>query len=293
MGSLADPGVAGSGLRDAFDRDGVVLARGALDQHEMDLLEECYETHFNADKLLAERMYGDDKDEIYFLTDNTIRASARYQRLMTETRIADIAQDLFGGHDTYYYLEQMWKKQGGARRTAWHQDTAYIPFSGPGLLILWIPLEPLASENVLEVIRGSHRQTLFNAPMYDPNDHTEPLYDERELPRIPNIESEREKWDIFSTPMQRGDVLAFHPGCIHGGAPTQPGQVRRSYTFRFFSDEAYYSPLPGKRDLGENRFSNQRQDTDDRIVLKGFEALKPGDPLCNSMEWERVRSAAA
>ncbi|MCB2049820.1 MAG: phytanoyl-CoA dioxygenase family protein [Novosphingobium sp.] len=274
-----------------FDEDGVVLIPGALNEAEMSLLEQCYESHFNADKQLAERMYGDGKDEIYFLTDNTIRAGERYQRLMAETRIADIAQDLFGGHDTYYYLEQMWNKTGGARRTAWHQDTAYIPFKGPGLVIFWIPLEPLYAENVLEVIRRSHKQTLFNAPMYDPKDHTEPLYDERDLPRIPNIENEREKWDIFSTPMQRGDVLAFHPGCIHGGAPTRPDQVRRSYTFRFFSDEAWFSPLPGKRDLGQNRFSNQRQDTDDRIVLKGFEQLKPGDLLCQSNEWERVRAA--
>lgn len=85
----------------AFDTDGVVLARSALDAIEMDLLEECYEAHFNADKQLAERMYGDGQDEIYFLTDNTIRASERYQRLMSQTRIADIAQELFGGHDTY------------------------------------------------------------------------------------------------------------------------------------------------------------------------------------------------
>lgn len=274
-----------------FADDGVVLIPNALNEQEMALLETCYESHFNADKQLAERMYGDGKDEIYFLTDNTIRRSERYQRLMAETRLADIARDLFGGHETYYYLEQMWKKTGGARRTAWHQDTSYIPFYGPGLLILWIPLDKLEAENVLEVVRKSHKGTLFNASMYDPEDFTAPLYDEKDLPRLPDIESEREKWDIHSTSMKRGDVLAFHPGCLHGGAPTKPDQVRRSYTFRFFSDEAYFSPLPGKRDLGKNRFSNQRQDTDDRVVMKGFERLNPGDPLCKSDEWERVRNA--
>ena len=276
-----------------FADDGVVLIPEALDEREMALLEACYESHFNADKKLAERMYGDGKDEIYFLTDNTIRSSERYQRLMAETRIADIARDLFDGHDTYYYLEQMWNKTGGARRTAWHQDTSYIPFSGPGLLILWIPLDPLDAENVLEVVRKSHKGTLFNASMYDPEDVTAPLYDERDLPRLPNIEAEREQWDIHSTSMKRGDVLAFHPGCLHGGAPTKPDQVRRSYTFRFFSDEAWFSPLPGKRDLGKNRFSNQRQATDDRVVMKGFDQLVPGDPLCRSDEWECVRPALA
>lgn len=282
-----------SDYADSFAEEGVVLVPGALDEREMTLLEECYESHFNSEKQVAERMYGDGKDEIYFLTDNTIRSSERYQRLMAETRIADIARDLFAGHDTYYYLEQMWNKTGGARRTAWHQDTSYLPFHGPGLVIFWIPLEPLDAENVLEVVRKSHNGTLYNASMYDPTDVTAPLYDERDLPRLPHIEDNREKWDIFSTSMKRGDVLALHPGCLHGGGPTKPDQVRRSYTFRFFSDEAYFRPLPGKRDLGENTYSNQRQDTDDRVVLKGFEQLEPGDPLCKSKEWECVRKATA
>lgn len=275
----------------AFDSDGVVLLRDALDEREMGLLEKAYEDHFAESKQLAENMYGDGKDEIYFLTDNTLRKSERYQRLINETRLADIAQGLFRGHPTYYYLEQMWKKAGGSRRTAWHQDTSYIPFKGPGLLILWIPLSDLDAENVLEVVRGSHRKTLYNASMYDPEDFTAPLYDEAALPRLPDIEAEREKWDIFSTSMKRGDVLALHPGCLHGGAPTKPDQLRRSYTFRLFSDDAYFSPLPENRDLGENKFSNQRQDTDDRIVLKGFECLEPGDPLCKSPEWEKVRES--
>jgi len=277
-------------LADAFERDGVVLVRDALDEAEMALLERSYEDHFNARKAIAERMYGDDKDEIYFLTENTIKAEERYQRLMRETRIADIARDLFRGHDVYYFLEQMWKKTGGARRTAWHQDTAYLPMQGTGLVIFWIPLDPLDAANVLEVIPGSHRSTLWNAPKYDPTDFTAPLYDEQFLPRIPDIESERAKWTIFSTAMKRGDVLAFHPGCLHGGAPTLPGQTRRSYTFRFFSDDAFYAPLPPKKGYdSEDPFARQRQETEDRTSLAGFACLKPGDPLSRSPEWPRIR----
>ena len=274
---------------EAFEKDGVVMIPDALDAREMDMLEAAWESHFAESEAIAERMYGDGKDEIYFLTDNTIDANDRYQRLMRDTRVADIAQGLFGGHDTYYFLEQMWKKTGGARRTAWHQDTSYLPFTGPGLLILWIPLDTLNARNVLEVVRGSHRKTLYNASLYDPTDVTAPLYDEADLPRLPDIESERDRWDIFSTAMKRGDVLAFHPGCLHGGAPTEPDQLRRSYTFRMFSDEAFYTPLPTKRDLGENKFSDQRQDTDERIVLKGFDELSPGDPLCRSSWWKKIR----
>lgn len=272
---------------DEFEKNGVVCIHGALDAKEMNLLEEAYEEHFSRAKSMAEVMYGDGKDEIYFLTDNTLENSPYYQKIIENTRLADIVQSLFRGEDVYYYLEQMWNKQPGARRTAWHQDTSYLPFSGSGLIILWIPLQDLDAENVLEVVRCSHKGPLYNASMYDPKDVTAPLYDEKFLPRLPNIESERDKWNIFSTAMSRGDVPAFHHGCLHGGAPTKANQVRRSYTFRFFSPSALYSPLPEKRDLGDSEFSNQRQDTDDRIVLKGFEELNPGDSLSKSSAWKK------
>lgn len=271
-----------------FNRDGVTVIRDALDPREMDLLESAWESHFNEAKDIAEVMYGDGKDEIHFLTENTIRTHPRYQKLMRETRIPQWASRLFNGHDVYYYLEQMWNKTGGARRTAWHQDTSYLPFAGPGFLIFWIPLDDLEAQNVLEVVRGSHQGTLYNATLYDPTDVTAPLYDEKDLPRLPDIEANRDKFDIHSTPMKRGDVLAFHPGCLHGGAPTKHGQHRRSYTFRLFSDEAYYSPLPTKRDLGTNKFSNQRQDTDDRVVMAGFDSLKPGQPIYEAGTWPRI-----
>ncbi|MCK9503757.1 MAG: phytanoyl-CoA dioxygenase family protein [Porticoccaceae bacterium] len=271
-----------------FEDEGVVCIPSALNSDEMNLLEEAYEEHFNRAKSIAEVMYGDGKDEIYFLTDNTLENSPYYQKIIKETRLADIVQDLFRGEDVYYHLEQMWNKQGGARRTAWHQDTAYLPFSGSGLIILWIPLEDLDAENVLEVVRGSHKSTLYNASLYDPKDVTAPLYDEKYLPRLPDIEKERNKWNIFSTAMKRGDVLALHPGCLHGGASTKSGKIRRSYTFRFFSPSAIYTPLPENIDLDHNEFSNQRQDTDERIVLKGFDELSPGDSLSKSSAWKKL-----
>ena len=62
---------------EAFDRDGVVMIPGALDAGDMDMLEKAWESHFSESHTIAERMYGDGKDEMYFLTDNTIRANDR------------------------------------------------------------------------------------------------------------------------------------------------------------------------------------------------------------------------
>ena len=207
-------------------------------------------------------------------------------RLIRESPIADIAWGLFRGQDVWYWSEQAWLKQGGyAPRTPWHQDTAYIPFAGPSFANLWIPLDSLPAENVLEVVRGSHRGTLYNGTTFERGNDTAPLFDERDRPRLPEIEAERERWDIFSTDLNRGDILVLHPGCLHGGAPTYPGQRRRAMSFRFFSNDVVYQPMPKFR--GED-LAHTQEDRKDKLV-PGMEKLSPGDPIYRTGAYRQIR----
>src|SRR5260370_17178352 len=77
---------------------------------------------------------------------------------------------------------------------------------------------------------------------FDADDDTAPLYQDGTLPRLPNIEAERDRWDIVSWAVEPGDVLVFHPGMLHGGAPTLPSQRRRTLSLRFFGDDAIHAP---------------------------------------------------
>src|SRR3546814_13636133 len=93
----------------------------------------------------------------------------------------------------------------------------------------------------LEVVSRSHR-----GPMYkpvNPMKPTEPFFDVGSPP-VPDIDSDRTRWDIVSFDTQPGAVLIFHPQMLHGGAPMVSGQRRRTVTLNVFGPEARSRPRP-------------------------------------------------
>ena len=47
---------------------------------------------------------------------------------------------------------------------------------------------------------------MYDGSRFDPNDDTAPIYGDGSLPRLPNIETERSRWDIVSWGVEPGDV---------------------------------------------------------------------------------------
>jgi uncharacterized protein (TIGR02246 family) len=134
----------------------------------------------------------------------------RYERLLADSPLAPLVTRLWGDDEIWFMYEQVFLKEGGEnRRTPWHQDAPYLSVEGEHLAVAWISLDPVAKEDSLEFVRGSHRATLYNTSAFDPDDETAPIYDG--LPRLPDIERDRSQWDIVSWGTQPGDVLVFHP----------------------------------------------------------------------------------
>jgi ectoine hydroxylase-related dioxygenase (phytanoyl-CoA dioxygenase family) len=96
--------------------------------------------------------------------------------------------------------------------------------------------------------------------------------------RLPNIEAERARWDIVSWAVEPGDVLVFHPGMLHGGAPTSPGSRRRTLSLSL-ATMRFYTPR-SKGVLDEVRPERSRTTDEPRSVfLQLPETLNAGDPL--------------
>jgi ectoine hydroxylase-related dioxygenase (phytanoyl-CoA dioxygenase family) len=191
-----------------------------------------------------------------------------FQRLLYDSPLADVAMTLFGTDRVWLLFDHVFVKDGGdCQRTPWHQDLTYWPVAGEMLASMWITLDPIPKHECLEYIRGSHRQTLYDG--FDPprsgEDPTLPFYGQG-FPRLPNIEAEREKWDIVSWDITPGDVIIFHPGVLHGGGPTSEGRRRRTLSVRFFGEDVVFAERPRTRPTAPR--------------TPGLELLlKPGDPL--------------
>jgi ectoine hydroxylase-related dioxygenase (phytanoyl-CoA dioxygenase family) len=259
-----------------FRDDGVVFIPRALDDAALGLALEAYEWSLNNPSPAAAQFPQNKPGRFYQDLANP-RAIAAYRRLLAESPAADIAAALWGGRDVWFMYEQVFLKEGGeARRTPWHQDSSYLPIEGRMIAVMWITFEPVAKEDSLEFVRGSHRGILYDGSRFDPADDTAPLYGDGSMPRLPAIEADRSRFDIVSWAVAPGDVLVFHPAMLHGGAPTHAGRRRRTLSLRFFGDDAIYAP---RLALSGDRARSRADDPEASVFSRLPAALKPGTPL--------------
>lgn len=188
-----------------------------------------------------------------------------YRMLMRDSPLVELIAELMRTKELRMLYEQIFLKQGGlSRRTPWHQDMTYFPAAGRQVCAAWITLDPVNASQSLEFVRSSHNGPLYAGMTWDPNDETTPFYADWE--RLPDIEADRDSYDIVSFDTEPGDVLVFHPSILHGGGASE-GQ-RRALSIRFFGDDVVYEERPGGRSAPP---------------FPGLEATcKPGAPLRSS-----------
>jgi hypothetical protein len=268
-----------------FRRDGAVFLKGCLDERAVGLVQAAYDWKLANPGPSAQRYYPDSGATFLQASGDSVD-QPDFSRMLKESPIAGIVADLFGSGDVWFIGEQLFLKEGGgptavARRTPWHQDSSYLPFEGEKIAVVWIPLDPVPRAAALEIVRGSHKGTTYNGSLFHPKDDTVPLYKGDPLPRLPDIEAQRDKWDdrIISWASEPGDVLIFHTASLHGGGATLPGTRRRSLTLRFVGDDVARVARPKRRPE-----PGAATTTDDNDPPRGdrFERLPLGAPLWRS-----------
>jgi len=136
------------------------------------------------------------------------------------------------------------KSPNTPQRTTFHQDYAYFQIEGSKCCIVWIPLDPADSENgTMEYVRGSHHWQEIYAPnvFIGQSPHPYSPYD-----RLPDIEGERDKYDIVSFDVKPGDVIVHHVMTIHGsGGNASSDRIRRALSLRYCGDDITYCDRPG------------------------------------------------
>jgi ectoine hydroxylase-related dioxygenase (phytanoyl-CoA dioxygenase family) len=226
-------------VNEALARDGVVHLPGALSPDAVATLEAAFGWSVEHPSPAAVRFYPDESATFFEDTGGNHLEAAR------STGIVEIVRDLWGVDDVWYFGEQLFLKEGGSsRRTPWHQDTSYLRILGTQMIAVWVTLDPLPREHALEFVRGSHLGTLFNGSAFAAHDDTAPLYKQSLLPRLPDIQAERDSFDIVSWPIEPGDLVVFHLGILHGGAGTEPGLRRRTLSLRFLGPDVVFDGRP-------------------------------------------------
>ena len=130
------------------------------------------------------------------------------------------------------------KEPGTRQRTPWHQDQPYYNVGGLDNCSLWLPVDPVDRESTVEFVAGSHR-----GPWLMPRtfmDGQARWFPEGGLQELPDIEAERDAFEILAWELEPGDAVFFHMLTLHaaGGATRR----RRAFSVRFLGDDATHVP---------------------------------------------------
>jgi ectoine hydroxylase-related dioxygenase (phytanoyl-CoA dioxygenase family) len=278
--SIAGP--AKHPLFNQFREDGAVLLKGALDAREVQLVEDVFNYRLKNRTPKAEYYYKETGTTFFGDTTHIESWSSReFQELLFSSGLGALAGSFFSTEDVWFFYESIIWKEGAvaAPRGQWHQDLSYIPAVGGDFIRFWISLDPVPKENSLEFIRGSHKGPLYidsqsRGPQGGLSDAMAAVR-KNSLPATPEIEAERKNWDIISWAVEPGDIVAFHPGTLHGGAPTYPGARRRTLALVFYGDDLRFTPRAAVGvpvgELDADSLSDGRPNP--------FRNLKKGDPF--------------
>ena len=233
-------------LRKAYRDDGVVFVRRALDVRALADAQAAYDWSL-ANPGPAASTFKQHSDATFYQDLYNPGCVAAYRAMLEASPLPRLIADIWQTPDVWFMYEQVFLKEGGmSRRTPWHQDSSYLTVAGDDLAVAWITFDAVGAADSLEFVRGSHKGPLFNGSRFELDDDTAPLHPTSDMPRLPDIEADRDRYDIVSFAVEPGDLVLFHPAMLHGGAPTHPGQRRRTLTLRFFGERCFYDERPGR-----------------------------------------------
>lgn len=264
-----------AGHREAYERDGVALIRGAFDSSWINLLNaglrriqnmrptETYglpdkflrdDLRLNAE-ILANKSEDAQRRSLYteqaqgFVRYKYMRWwSVEFERFVLDSPAAELIGRVIGSRNVRFFIDAIFMKEPSCQtKTYWHSDRSAWPVKGNHVPTMWMPLLPVSAKlSSLEYIAGSHKFSDGESPW--PN-----TFNAKMLGKPPNrpgfYDWESRRGDngvrFLAYDMEPGDVVILHPNLYHGGgANLHPTQPRIAYSTRWFGDDVVWDPRP-------------------------------------------------
>ncbi len=243
-----------------FDADGAVCIRKAFNDDWVDVARQGIARNIANPspffRNLAEQGGG-------FLCDMWSRRTIpEFERFCMESPAAGLAAQALRS-DRLRLAQDLWfvKQPGSSDRTPWHHDTVV---TGP-FCSIWVALDPTPRSATLEFVRGSHAwgkvmmpRSFFDAPTASADgesrrDAVDQFYvdfhgdaqhraDAQVFGEIPDIEADRDAYDIIGWDMQPGDCVLFDTRTIHGAPGNSLDRPIRRFVTRWITDDSVISP---------------------------------------------------
>ncbi len=251
--------------RTAFHRDGAVVLKDVLAQEWLTVVAEGLEEAHTAPDGMSSELPGRLRIDQF-----PAYKSAGLGRMVSASPIAAIVGSMLGKPIRFYMDQMFYKPAGFIPPTDWHQDTCYYNIEGNDVIRAWVSPDPVPRDISIEVVRGSHLWNITygtvagHDPSADPHGAAQaqarfaeqkPIlgrdafenwsymdgFFDSSLPLPPDINGNRDSFDILGWDYTPGDVLLFHGNILHGaaGGATSPTPRRAHATLWAGPDVRY------------------------------------------------------
>ena len=171
-------------------------------------------------------------------------------RFVHDSGCARLAAQAMGSNSARFYFDHLLiKKVNTPTITPWHQDAPYWPFRGKQIASIWLALTPVTVEGSgMEFIRGSHFDDIYYLPeVFGGADNKSGQWaNEQQGVAVPDIDANREDYDIVSFDMAPGDALIFSAWILHGARGNSSStQDRVALSTRWLGDDVLWDPREG------------------------------------------------
>jgi ectoine hydroxylase-related dioxygenase (phytanoyl-CoA dioxygenase family) len=245
------PPIVDSEMRASYDRDGVVLVRQAVAQEWVERMNRFAEAQIAAPGQWANDQPEEPEAGGRMFTDRyQWRTNADVRDFAFESGIAALVGQLMGSQTVRLYFDHLLiKEPGTSALTPWHQDAPYWPFTGRQIASTWVALSDATIRgSAMEFVRHSHtdgrtyRPEIFGDP--SKSDSATWLMKSNAEP-VPDIEGNREEFDITGWDMHAGDAVIFSAYTLHGASGNESATQRRvALSMRWLGDDVCWAPHP-------------------------------------------------
>jgi ectoine hydroxylase-related dioxygenase (phytanoyl-CoA dioxygenase family) len=225
-----------------FQRDGVAVLRGILTGAEVATLERGVERNLADLSPLGMNATRPGEPGAFVEDFRNWQRIPEYAEAVQGSRLPGAAGALTRSREVRLFHDHLLVKEAGTRdRSPWHQDQPYYCIDGSQTVSFWIPLDPVARPSTLEFVAGSHAEGRWFMPRSFVKG-TPMVFEDGALAEVPDIEADRDAWDIKGWALEPGDAVAFNMLTLHGaaGSPSR----RRAFSLRLIGDDVRFAPRP-------------------------------------------------
>lgn len=238
--------------RERFDRDGFLLVDSLIDIDLIDGLRSAFDDLFSGvfeTGVRPDEVNWQSRDGDPTLTRqicNGWRANRTIARVVLDQSLGEALARFTGWPGVRIMQDNVLWKPVGARSLGFHQDSSYLAWFRPSLMMTcWIALDETSAEGgAMELVRGSHRWPLsepegeFHAPV----DYRKTM---RDAAKRQGVEPE-----IAHVEVPAGGGSFHHGYTWHGSGENKGARPRRSLALHAISSDVEYAPENFDKGIG-------------------------------------------